>query len=178
MKKAFLIIFTLAAYTTSFAQVDKNTAKKKETVITKTAVKSEKGTDVSTKTVSQTSKQALTLDNTDANQTNQSVVLEPIKMNTDVSYSYDGNRFIILNQKDKDGYRMINVKDNETQEEYAIIKPTSQNGYYIMSKEGKTSFGYFNTEGNFVVERYDSNVDAVVSDIYKLQMKADTMNKD
>ncbi|MEM0518790.1 MULTISPECIES: hypothetical protein [Aequorivita] len=175
MKKTLLII-ALAAFTAGFAQENKN--KKSETVVTKTAVKSEKGTEVSTKAVTKTKKQILALDDSDANQTNQSVVMKPAKVNTDVSYDYDGNRFQFLNQKDKDGYRLMTVKDNATQEEYAIIKPTSQNGYYIMSRDGKSSFGYFNADGNFVVERYDANLDAIVSDVYKLQMKSNAAVKE
>lgn len=175
MKKV-LIILALAAFTTGFAQENKN--KKQETVVTKTAVKSEKGTDVSTKAVTQTEKQVIALDDSDANQTNQSVVMKPTEINTDVSYGYDGNRFQFINQKDENGYRLMTVKDNATQEEYAIIKPTSQNGYYIMSKEGKSSFGYFNADGNFVVERYDPNLNSIVSDVYKLEMNKNTMKKE
>lgn len=175
MKKTLLII-ALAAFTAGFAQENKN--KKTETTITKTAVKSEIGTEVSTKAVTQTQKQVLALDDSDSNQTNQSVVMMPAKINTEVSYGYDGNRFKFLSQKDKDGYRLMTVKDNATQDEYAIIKPTSQNGYYIMSRDGTSSFGYFNADGNFVVERYDANLDAIVSDVYKLQMKSDTVGKE
>ncbi len=78
--KKILIIFTLAAFTTSFAQ--ENTNKKKETVVTKTAVKSEKGTDVSTKAITKTEKQVIALSDSDANQTNQSVVMKPVEVDT------------------------------------------------------------------------------------------------
>lgn len=64
-------------------------------------------------------------------------------------------------------------KVNASDEEYTIFKPTSQNGYYIMSQDGKSSFGYFNAEGNFVVERYDPKTDAITSEIYRLNMKSD-----
>ena len=176
MKKV-LMIFALAAFTSGFAQIDKNKNKKTETVVTKTTVQDNKGTDVATKSVSKTEKQLLALDETDANQTNQSVVMKPIEVDTDVTYDYEGNRFKFLNQKDKEGYRLMTIKDNATNEQYAVIKPTSQNGYYIMSQDGKSSFGYFNTEGNFVVERYDAKTDAIVSEVYKLNVKND-MKKD
>lgn len=167
MKKV-LIVFALAAFTTGFAQENRN--EKQETVVTKTAVKSEIGTDVSTKAVTKTEKQVIALSDSDANQTNQAMVMEPTKVNTDVNYGYDGNRFKFINQKDENGYRLMTVKDNATHEEYAIIKPTSQEGYYILSKDGSSSFGYFNAEGNFVVERYDAEKDAIISDIYMLEM--------
>lgn len=169
--KKILLIFALAAFTTGFAQ--ENVNKKKETVVTKTAVKDNKGTEVSSKAVSISEKQKIELSASDANKTNQDVVMSPVKVNSDVTYNYEGNRFKFLNQKDKDGYRLMTVKDNATQEEYAVIKPTSQNGYYIYSQSGKSSFGYFNEEGNFVVESYDPKTDTVVSQIYKMQLKDD-----
>ena len=175
MKKV-LIIIGLAVFTTGIAQENKN--EKTETVVTKTAVKSEKGTDVSTKAVTQSEKQVIALNDSETNQTNQSAVMKPIEIDTDVNYGYDGNRFKFISQKDEDGYRLMTVKDNATQEEFAIIKPTSQNGYYIMSQEGKSSFGYFNAEGNFVVERYDPTLNTIVSEVYKLEMNKDLMKKD
>lgn len=174
MKKAILIV-ALAASTVAIAQENKN--EKTETVVTKTAVKSTKGTDVSTKAVTQTEKQVLALNDNEAGEINQSVVMKPTVVDTDVNYGFGGGRFKFVSQKDNEGYRMMTIKDNATNEEYAVIKPTSQNGYYIMSQDGKSSFGYFNAEGNFVVERYDPKLDALVSDVYKLEMKND-MKKD
>ncbi len=174
MKKV-LIILALAAFTTGIAQENKN--EKQETVLTKTAVKSEKGTDVSTKAVTKTEKQVITLADRDANQTNQTMVMEPMKVSSDVNYGYEGNRFKFISQKDEVGYRLMTVKDNATQEEYAIIKPTSQEGYYILAKDGTSSFGYFNAQGNFVVEHYDAEKDAIFSNIYKLEINKDTMKK-
>lgn len=170
MKKLF-IIFALAAFTTGFAQENKNT--QQETTLTKKSVKSEKGVEVSTKATTQTQSEVISLDDSDANKTNQTMVMKPVQVDTDVNYSYDGNRFQFMNQKDENGYRLMTVKDNATQEEYAIIKPSTQNGYYILSKDGTSSFGYFNESGNFVVERYDAKLDAVVSDVYKMEVNKD-----
>lgn len=169
--RKLLLIFALAAFTTGFAQENTNT--KKETVVTKKSVKSDLGVDVSTTAETKTEKQTINLDQSDANMTNQTMVMSPTQVDTDVNYSYDGNRFKFLNQKDEKGYRLMTVKDNATDQEYAIIKPSTQNGYYILSKDGTSSFGYFNKDGNFVVERYDAKLDAVVSDIYKMEMKKD-----
>ena len=176
MKKAILLL-AMVSFSVTFAQVDKNTNTQKQTVVTKTTVTDAKGTDTATKAVTQTKKEVLTLKDSDASQTNQSVVMKPIVVDTDVTYSYDGNRFKFLSQKDENGYRLMTIKDNATNEQYAVIKPTSQNGYYIMSQDGKSSFGYFNADGNFVVERYDAKTDAIVSEVYKLNVKSD-MKKD
>jgi len=176
MKRVLIVLaLFLAAFTTAFAQENKN--EKQETVVTKTAVKSEKGTDVSTKAVTKTQKEVVKLSDNDAGQTNQTMVTEPAQISSDVSYGYDGNRFQFINQKDEKGYRLMTVKDNATTEEYAIIKPTSQEGYYILSKDGTSSFGYFNADGNFVVESYDAVNDVMVSNIYKMEINKETLHK-
>lgn len=173
--KKLMIVFALAAFTSAFAQENKN--KEKETVVTKTTVTDDKGTKSSSKSVSDTRKQVIGLDKGDANKVNQNIVMKPIEVDTDVSYGFDGNRFQFINQKDEDGYRLMTVRDNAKKEEYAIIKPSNQNGYYILSQDGESSFGYFNDEGNFVVERYDPKRDAVVSDVYKLEMGKKQLRK-
>lgn len=167
MKNALMII-ALAVATTGFAQVDKNKNKKSETVTTKTITRDNKGEDVSSKSITETEKQKMSLNQSERNQVNQSVVMSPVEVDTEVNYGYEGDRFQFVSQEDKNGYRLMTVKDNAKHQEYAIIKPTSQDGYYILSKEGKTSFGYFNAEGNFVVERYDEKNDKIVSDVYKV----------
>src|SRR5690554_2470517 len=161
--KKIALIFALAAFTTGFAQKNLNT--QKETVITKTEVKDNKGTTESTKAVSIKKNQKVKLSAADVKKTNQNIVMTPVEVNTEVTYGYDGNRFQFLNQKDKEGYRLMTIKDNKTREEYAVIKPTSQNG--------QSSFGYFNEEGNFVVESYNPKTDAVEYQIYKMHLKDD-----
>ena len=166
--KKLIIVFALAAFSSAFAQENKN--KVKQTVVTNTTVTDNQGAKTSTKAVSNTKKQVIALDKNDANKVNQNIVMKPIEVDTDVNYGFEGNRFQFISQEDKEGYRLMTVRDNAKQEEYAIIKPTSQNGYYILSKEGNSSFGYFNDDGNFVVERYDAKLDAIVNDVYKLEM--------
>ncbi|WP_339701374.1 hypothetical protein [uncultured Marixanthomonas sp.] len=170
--KKILMVFTLAAFTTGFAQDNKNKNEETETTTTKTYVKFNEGVnqkvDVKTKKVKKTKDQALELKNESADKTNFTSVMKDPKVKTDVSYGYEGNRYKFINQKDKDGYRLMTVQDQATHKEYAIIKPSSQNGYYIMSQDGEESFGYFNTNGDFVVEKYDAKNDVVVKNIYKV----------
>jgi len=40
-----------------------------------------------------------------------------------------------------------------------------------MSQDGVSSFGYFNQNGNFVVESYDETSDSIVTTVYELQVK-------
>ena len=165
MKKT-MILFALFAFTTVFAQENKN--KEKETLTTKTTVKDSKGSKTSEESVSTSKTQTLKLSQDDAYKVNQEVVRTSIKIDTEVSYEHDGNRFQFLTQQDRDGYRLMTIRDNAKNEEFAVIKPTSRNGFYIISQDGKSSFGYFNDEGNFVVESYDEKADKVVPTVYRL----------
>ncbi len=171
MKKV-LMIFALAAFTTAFAQENKN--EKTETVVTKTSVKDSKGTDVATKEVTKSEKQVVALNSNDANQTNQEVVPTPVQVNTDVNYSNDGRNYTF--QTAPVGYKMM-TSDAGAVKDYAIVRPSSQKGYYIMSQDGNSSFGYFNQNGDFVVEHYDAASDAIISTVYQLQVKETKMMK-
>ena len=88
-----MLLLAMVSFSVTFAQVDKNTNTQKQTVVTKTTVTDDKGTDTATKAVTQTKKEVLSLKDSDANQTNQSVVMKPIEVDTDVTYDYDGNPF-------------------------------------------------------------------------------------
>ncbi len=173
--RKLILVFALAAFSSAFAQENKN--KEKATVLTKTTVTDNQGTKTSTKAISNTKKQVIALDQSDPNKVNQDAVMSSMEVDTDVSYGFEGNRFQFISQEDKDGYRLMTVRDNAKQEEYAIIKPSSQNGYYILSQDGQSSFGYFNADGNFVVERYDAKRDEVVNDVYQIETTKKQLNK-
>ena len=171
MKKT-LLIFALAAFTTAFAQENKN--EKTETTTTKTYVKDSKGVDVDTKAVTKTEDEVIALNNASTDKTNFSTMMLPSEVKTDVNYQNDDREFSFEAQAE--GYKMMAIKDKATNE-YATIRPSSQKGYYIYTQNGDNSFGYFNQNGNFVVERYDAKTDAIVTTIYKLEVQEQTMNK-
>lgn len=168
MKRLFILTALLLG-TISFAQT-KNT--ETETVTTKKTITDNRGSRTETKNESQTKSHNMRLADEDANKVNQMVLMEPEQVSKNVSYDFEGEQFQFLDQEDHEGYRLMTIKDNATHKEYAIIKPTSQEGYFIISKDGQSSFGYFNEEGNFIVERYDAKQDKIVSDVYKIDRKS------
>lgn len=161
------MIIALAAFTTGFAQENKN--EKKETVVTKTAVKDSKGMETASKSVTKTEKQVVGLESEDANQTNQEMVMRPVEIDTSVDYSMDGTEYTFT--PEKKGYRLVTANNDADSASYAVIRPTTQKGYYIMSQDGNSSFGYFNKAGDFVVESYDAATDSNVSTVYELKIK-------
>ena len=75
------------------------------------------------------------------------------------NYQMGGKDYIFVS--DKMGYR-IATPDNK---DYAKVRRTS-NGQYIYKTATATSIGYFNPEGNFVVETYDDKADGVTVETY------------
>lgn len=169
--KKLLIIFALAAFSTTFAQANKN--EKKETLTTKTTVTDSKGMNVSSKDITKTETQPVALSTSDANKTNQEMVLPPVYVHTDVSYNSDGTNYMF--QEDKSGYRMMKGNDANAASAYGLLRATSQKGYYILSQNGDSSFGYFDQNGNFVVESYDDTNDSMKTTTYSIQMKDQKM---
>lgn len=170
--KRIILIMALAAFSSAFAQENKN--KKTETTTTKTYVKDSKGVEVDTKEVTKSENQVIALNDKSSDNTNFSTVMLPSEIDSNVNYTNNDREFSFQAQ-DK-GYKMMAIKDN-TSNEFATIRPSSQKGYYIYSENGENSFGYFNQNGNFVVERYDEDKDAIVTTVYKLEVQKQTMKK-
>ena len=171
MKKV-LMIFALAAFTTAFAQDNKS--EQTETVTTKVTVKDSKGQHTDVKEVTRTETQPIKLDPKDAGKMDQDYDLGPTKVQTDVTYNSNDHNYMFENEKN--GYRIYDTKAGGKMDA-AKLRPTSKKGYYIMSQAGNNSFGYFNEDGNFVVESYNPSTDAVEKTIYKLEMKSKTSIK-
>lgn len=167
------MIFALAVLTTSaFAQKNKN--EKTETVTTKIIVKDSKGVHTNVKELTRTESQDIKLDPRDAGKVDQDYTLGPKRIQTNVNYSSDGQNYSFESQRN--GFKMYNTK-NGRKSDYAILRPTSRQGYYIMSAEGDDSFGYFNDAGNFVVEQYNPKTDVVEKTEYKLEVKSQSTVK-
>lgn len=167
--KRILLIFALTAFTTAgYAQVENE---KKETVVTKTTSSDDKGKSIKIKEVTRTEVQDKALTNYDGKHDFNTVML-PTKVNTDVDYDYDG---VVYRFKPvKPGYAIVNLDGND---QYARIYPSSQPGYYIYTRNGKNSFGYFNQDGDFVVEAYDPDNDGVMNYVYKIDIKDPNLKK-
>jgi hypothetical protein len=175
MKKIF-IVFALVAFTTGFAQVDKNTNTKETTVVKKTYIEDDKGIDVETQKATISQQRQLAFKNTVVVKTNYSVTMTPITMNTDYSYTYNNNKYSF--SADANGYTLYQIENSNKHLEYANLKPLGQKGYYLFNKDGQTSVGYFNQYGNFVVEGFDSNTDNVSTTIFILDEKSRDMMKE
>lgn len=164
-----MLIIALAAFTAGIAQ---NTNEKEVKTVKKTIVTDADGVEVQTKATTKLESQDLALVNPQGKH-NFSTVMEPKEVTTDVDYYNSGIKYRFM--PEKTGYYIVNTED--TQKRLARLYPTSQKGYYIYTKDGVNSMGYFNADGDFVVESYDPDGDGVMNYVYKIKMDKDTKKK-
>lgn len=79
-------------------------------------------------------------------------------------YSMNGRNYMFVT--DQTGYQ-ISTPNNLN---YGVLRRTSNNNY-IYRTDDRTSIGYFDDNGNFVVETYDNDKDAITIETYKLIKK-------
>ncbi len=77
-------------------------------------------------------------------------------------YNLNGERYIFVT--DKTGYKVA----SPTNKNYAVVRKTA-NGQYIYRTKDSTSIGYFNDNGDFVVETYDDNTDGMTVQTFMKQ---------
>lgn len=82
-----------------------------------------------------------------------------ISIDRSAYYELDGTKYQVTS--DKSGYIMFNPKGERS----ALLRQTSNNNYIYKAKD-KTSFGYFTTDGNLVLENYDEATDTVTITTY------------
>ena len=100
------------------------------------------------------------------NETNQAVSRKPVKITESTTFSTGNEIFTI--QPDKNGYTMMSKIDGK-EKMYGKIRKMPDREFYILAKENENSFGYFDNDGNFIVESYDPDSDSVYLKKYNLE---------
>ncbi|KAF2519269.1 hypothetical protein E0W68_05745 [Flavobacterium salilacus subsp. salilacus] len=171
MKKiALIILFGLSAG--MYAQVNKNVTEETKTTTTTVDNGTEKKRTVTTEKTDKV--QDIELKNADSNKLNKDIKETSVKVTKSETISGDGiptqigsTTYYTMNGtnysfvKDKKGYK-ISTPENLN---HGVLRKTSNNNY-IYKTENKTSFGYFDADGNLVVETYDNDGDGVMVEKY------------
>jgi len=177
--KNFAIAILLASGLTATAQVNQNVTKESTT----TTVKVNDGTGTPKKLVrtqNTESVNAIEIKDADSKKLNKesTETVPQVVSTTSVerdngfnarigqisNFQMGGKDYIFVSEKA--GYR-IATPDNK---DYAKVRRTS-NGQYIYKTPTATSIGYFNPQGNFVVETYDDKTDGVMVETYTKVIK-------
>ena len=75
-------------------------------------------------------------------------------------YELEGTKYEI--KSDSKGYLLLNRNNNSTS---GLLRKTSNNSY-IYTNKNKVSVGYFNSNGNLILETYDAKTDSMILEEY------------
>ncbi|WP_158729071.1 MULTISPECIES: hypothetical protein [unclassified Flavobacterium] len=151
---------------------------KSEVKTTVTTIKDSKGEKQLVKTQEIKETQNIELKDADSNALNKEIKQTPVQVTAitavtangitnivDVDrsayYNYNGQKYQV--SLAETGYNMY----LPNKEKAAVLRKTSNNNY-IYSTKIKTSFGYFNADGNLVLESYDPTTDKITSEIFEM----------
>ena len=166
--KNIAVMIMLALGLTLNAQVNKNVTEESKT----TTVTVDNGTGKPKKVVKTENTNAvqnIELQDAESKKLNKDLKRTPVQVNTSTTVSGDGiptyyetngHRYIFV--PDKNGFKVSSSDDvNNT----GVLRRTS-NGQYIYRSGDRTSLGYTDANGNFVIETYDESTDGVTVETY------------
>lgn len=166
MKKTITLLAALAITTGVYAQENKNKNVKETTTTTKSAVVDDDGIKVSEKVVKKEVTQKLGLTDFEGTHNFQTVML-PKEIDTEVTYNYEDEVFAF--EKTPNGYKMVSIDTDESRKDYADIVKSSQQGFfYVRPANATNSVGYYDENGNFIIETYHNDQDLVTVTRYSL----------
>lgn len=174
MKKIIMVLSLIFITSTIFGQ-NKNV--KGETKITTTTIKDSKGEKTIVKKEEVKEVQEIEFEDANSTKLNKDMKPTPVKVTTtnevivdgttkfiDVDrssyYELDGTKYEI--KTDNNGYVLLNKNKKSAS---GILRKTSNNNYIFRSKN-KVSVGYFDANGNLVLETYDPKTDKMIMEEY------------
>lgn len=154
---------------------------KSEVKTTVTTVKNSDGQQKSIKTQEVKEVQKIELKNAESNALNKEIKATPVEVTAITSVTTNGVTNIV--DVDRSAYYDFNgvkyqVKLAETgynlylpnEEKAAVLRKTSNNNF-IYSSNSKTSYGYFDGNGNLVLESYDAKTDTITIETFNIIKK-------
>lgn len=176
MKSILFGILFICATSTINSQ---NTNVKDETKTTTTTVVDSKGEKTYTKKENTREVQNIELKEQDPKKINMDMKDSPVMVKTTTTITnpdgstrtvdIDRSSYYLLNGKkynvslDSKGYRIL----SDDKKEEAFLRKTSTNSFIYRNKN-KTAIGYFDTEGNLILETYDPKTDTVSYEKYNV----------
>lgn len=155
------LILAIACLSFSFGFSQNDTLN--ETKVTKRTITTSKGqhTDVKKENTSQSQK--LRVENN--NRTNQKM-RRSATIRKSTTFSTENDNYKI--KPDRNGYVMMKMK-NGREMMYGKIRKMPNRDFYILVLPDTKKFGYFDRDGNFMIEEYDEASDSVKLKKYQMQ---------
>lgn len=175
------IILGMAAFLFTVNIQAQNKNVKSEVKTTVTTVKSSDGQTKSVKTQEVKEIQKIELKDAESNALNKERKETPVEVTAITSITANGVTNII--DVDRSAYYDLNGEKYEVKlaesgytiyqpnaEKAAVLRKTSNNNY-IYSSKNKTSYGYFDANGNLVLESYDDKTDKITVETFVIIKK-------
>ena len=173
------IVLTIGAVLFTFGIQAQN---KNVTEVSKTTTRTVKTSDGEKKLIKQedyNATQKIDFEDADSNKLNKDQKMTPVEVTAttkiidgdgnirsiDVDrsalYTFGGNTYEL--SLDNKGYNVINSSSKVP----GMLRKTSDNNYIYYTKD-RTSFGYFDNNGNMILETYDPRTDSIIYERYDL----------
>ena len=175
------IILGMAAFLFTVNIQAQNKNVKSEVKTTVTTVKSSDGQTKSVKTQEVKEIQKIELKDAESNALNKERKETPVEVTAITSITANGVTNIV--DVDRSAYYDLNGEKYEVKlaesgytiyqpnaEKAAVLRKTSNNNY-IYSSKNKTSYGYFDANGNLVLESYDDKTDKITVETFVIIKK-------
>lgn len=159
-----------------FAQEKPKNISEEEKVKT---IKVDNGKEIVEKKIKVTTReeQAIEFDEKDKNKTDKDIIVSPVKVKKTIEidndndrlydtmteigyYEFEGNRY---NFKKMNNGFLVSSENKENSNIFGNIERFNKENHYLFHNAETTGIGYFNTEGNFIVEYYDKKSGELVS---------------
>lgn len=174
MKTIFITVFALMVSLSSQSQ-NKNVTEVTKT--TTTTIKDSDGKKQQVKKEKVKEVQNIELQNSESTMLNKDLKQTPIQVTSttqitnpdgttrtvdvDRSSYYESNGKKYKIDLDASGYKILSPENAQA----AILRKTSINSYIFVTKD-KTAVGYFDTNGNLILETYDDKTDSIITEKY------------
>lgn len=172
------ILFVISVLLCSFSSIAQNKNVQETTKTTVTTIKASDGEKTFVKNENVKAEQNIELKEAQANTLNIEMKASPVSVTTTTQitnpdgstrtvdidrssyYSSNGNQYKLA--LDASGYNLSSGNSKP-----ALLRKTSTNSYIFRSKN-KTAIGYFDTNGNLILETYDDKSDQVTVETYNV----------
>ncbi len=171
------ILFSIASLALVFSAKAQTTNVQKESTTTVTTVKDSQGEQKLVKTQTQQQVQNLEFQNADSNALNKDLAPSPtqvtasttitapdgttrtVDMDRSAYYTIGGKKYQVA--IDNSGYTV----SGDNSKKMGVLRNTGPNTYLYRTKD-KTSVGYFDANGNLILQSYDDKTDKVTTETY------------
>jgi hypothetical protein len=177
--KTLILAMVAFLFTVNIQAQNKNV--KSEVKTTVTTVKNSDGQKKSVKTQEVKETQKIELKDAESNALNKERKETPVEVTAITSITANGITNIV--DVDRSAYYDLNGEKYEVKlaesgytiyqpnaEKAAVLRKTSNNNY-IYSSKNKTSYGYFDANGNLVLESYDDKTDKITVETFVIIKK-------